>query len=60
MIDWGALLPATPAKVGAGDTASDAGAARGLVADAEIAAREREGDNRRRCAECGNLGGRGL
>lgn len=30
------------------------------VIDADIAAREREGDDRRRCGECGNLGERGV
>lgn len=59
-IDWDALLPpkqagpAEPAeKVGAGDTAARH---EQPATDPGIAAREREGDNRRRCTECGNLG----
>lgn len=64
-IDWDALLPPKPPeKVGAGDMKSPEGVTAGDAAtpatDAGIAAREREGDNRRRCAECGNLSERGL
>lgn len=57
-IDWDALLPAKPpAKVGAGGTAAGQ---EQPATDPGIAAREREGDNRRRCTECGNLGERGI
>jgi hypothetical protein len=66
-IDWGALLAgdASPPKVGAGDTApkreaEEVTAAGQTAFDAGIAARETEGDNRRRCAECGNLAEHGL
>lgn len=59
-IDWNELLPPKspePAeKVGAGGTAESDQPAH----DPGIAAREREGDNRRRCTECGNLGERGI
>jgi hypothetical protein len=59
-IDWDALLPAKPTeppeKVGAGGTADQDQPA----TDPGIAAREREGDNRRRCIECDNLGERGI
>lgn len=60
MIDWGAMLagdappmesPALPMAEPAQGEASP---------DPSIVARETEGDNRRRCAECGNLGERGL
>lgn len=55
-IDWDELLPpksTRPAgKVGAGGTAEQEQPA----TDPGIAAREREGDNRRCCAECDNLG----
>jgi hypothetical protein len=59
MIDWGAMLaddappmelPAPPLAEQAQDEAPP---------DPSILAREAEGDNRRRCAECGNLGERG-
>ncbi len=66
MIDWDALLPpeppAAPATVATRaqqpapmpePPAADAG-------NADIAASERTGDNRRRCTECGNLNERGL
>jgi hypothetical protein len=60
-IDWDALLPAKPTepaeKVGAGGTATGH---EQPATDPGIAAREREGDNRRRCIECGNLGERGI
>jgi hypothetical protein len=60
-IDWDELLPPKspdPAeKVGAGGTAKEP---EQPAADAGIAAREREGDTRRRCTECGNLGERGI
>jgi len=64
-IDWDALLPPkspeSPEKVGAGGTAESGSNCATLPAtDAGIAAREREGDNRRRCTECGNLGERGI
>ena len=64
-VDWDALLPAKspePAeKVGAGGTAESGANCSILPAtDPGIAAREREGDNRRRCTECGNLGERGI
>jgi hypothetical protein len=59
-IDWDALLPPKlsdpPGKVGAGGTAEPDQPA----TDRGIADREREGDNRRRCIECGNLGERGI
>jgi hypothetical protein len=57
-IDWGELLPLKPAeKVGAGGMAEEP---EQPAADAGIAARERESDNRRRCTECDNLKERGL
>lgn len=59
-IDWDALLPPKsqePAeKVGAGGTAEP----KQTATDPGIAARERVGDNRRRCTECDNLGERGI
>lgn len=59
-IDWDALLPPKPTepteKVGAGGTAEPEQPA----TDPGIAARERAGDNRRRCTECGNLSERGI
>lgn len=61
-IDWDALLPPKPhEKVGAGGTAESGTSCSTLPAtDPGIATREREGDNRRRCTECGNLGERGI
>ena len=60
MIDWDAMLPpkaTEPAEMaGAGGTA---GGHEQPAADPDITARERDGDDRRRCAECGNLGERG-
>ena len=59
-IDWDALLPPKPVehieKAGAGGTAEPEEPA----TDLGIAARERQGDNRRRCTECGNMGERGI
>lgn len=60
MIDWGAML--------ADDAPPQAAPAPALTKYEEgerlpvaaIVAREAEGDNRRRCAECGNQGERGL
>jgi hypothetical protein len=60
MIDWGAMLagdappmeqPAPPMAEQAKEEESP---------NPSIVAREAEGDNRRRCAECGNLGERGV
>ena len=65
MIDWAALLPDLPAPAaaeaeGRGTDASAAPAeGEAPASDAEIAARERAGDDRRRCTECGNLAERG-
>ena len=57
-INWDALLPpASPAVVSDADTPESRGGE--MPAGAGIAAREREGDDRRRCSECGNLGERG-
>lgn len=59
MIDWGALLVAdappkeSPAPLKTEQMQGEASP------DPSIVARESEGDNRRRCAECGNLGERG-
>lgn len=59
-IDWDELLPSKPAepaeKVGAGGMAEPGQPA----TNSDITAREREGDNRRSCSECGNLGERGI
>lgn len=69
MIDWAALLPEPPAA--SGGAAKGAGREAPAVpademgdeappaTDAEMAARERAGDDRRRCSECGNLAERG-
>lgn len=60
MIDWGELLAeeappmAAPAPAIADQPESKESP------DAAIVAREIEGDNRRRCAECGNLAEHGL
>lgn len=64
-IDWDELLPPKSTesveKVGAGGTANSGTTCPTIPAtDAGIAAREREGDNRRRCSECSNLGERGV
>lgn len=65
MIDWAAMLPDPPAPAaaeaeGAGMDAPAAPAEGEAPApDSEIAARERAGDDRRRCTECGNLAERG-
>lgn len=57
-IDWDELLPPMlPEKASAGGAAEPM---QEPVPDAGIAARERDGDNRRRCIECGNLGERGI
>jgi len=60
-IDWDALIPVKPAEkeaeAGAGETALQADKP---APDAGIVAREGEGDNRRRCTECRNLGERGV
>lgn len=66
MIDWDALLPAAPPAIPAtvatraqqpapmpDPSPADTG-------NADSAASERIGDNRRRCTECGNLNERGL
>lgn len=55
-IDWDALLPPKPAEPAEGEQTLPTLPA----TDPGIAAREREGDNRRRCTECGNLGERGI
>lgn len=58
-IDWDALLPQA-----AQQEVSDGGMPEREcdepAAGAGIASREREGDDRRRCTECGNLGERGV
>lgn len=55
-IDWDALLPPKlPEPAESGTTCPTLSAA-----DPGIATREREGDYRRRCTECGNLGERGI
>ena len=61
-IDWDGMLQPKPAPVVAdSNPAPDTGASDAApVIDADIAAREREGDDRRRCVECGNLGERGV
>lgn len=63
MIDWDALLPAAPPAAPATEAprpqpepAPDPGDA---IAES-IAPPWRDGDNRRRCADCGNLNERGL
>lgn len=60
MIDWGALLTddAPPMEAPALATVDQREGEE--PPDAAIVAREIEGDNRRRCAECGNLGERGV
>lgn len=52
MLDWGALLPAHPVPVAQRDAPTPDEPA----FDVDIIARQRDGDNRRRCTECGNLG----
>lgn len=63
-IDWDALLPPKPeepaAIVGAGGTAETGEPFEVPAPATDIAAREREGDNRRRCTECDNLNERGI
>lgn len=68
-IDWDELLPPKSSEKvgvtegnsrGADSTAEHEQEHVEPATDAGIAAREREGDNRRRCTECGNLGARGI
>ena len=63
MIDWDALLPAAPPATPATETPCPEPAPAPPAADAtseSIAAPWRDGDNRRRCTNCGNLNERGL
>ena len=57
-IDWDALLLSTSPAIASNGDAPDARCEE-VPAGAGIASREREGDDRRRCSECGNLGERG-
>lgn len=63
-IDWDELLPPKSpelaGKVGAGGTAEAIEPPAEPDHDKGIATREREGDNRRRCTECGRLSERGI
>lgn len=59
-MDWDALLPAPPKAVAAVTPAKTPEAPEVADYGGETAAREREGDNRRRCRECVNLGERGV
>ena len=58
-IDWDGMLQPKSAPVEQ-SSSSNNGLNIQPVIDADIAAREREGDDRRRCVECGNLGERGV
>lgn len=58
-IDWDDMLQPKPAPVEQ-SSPSNNGLNIQPVIDADIAAREREGDDRRRCVECCNLGERGV
>lgn len=58
-IDWDALLLSTSPAIASNGDAPDARCEE-VPAGAGIASREREGDDRRRCSECGNLGERGV
>ena len=63
MIDWDALLPAAPPATPATGAPRPEPAPAPPAADASsgsIAAPWRDGDNRRRCTNCGNLNERGL
>lgn len=63
MIDWDALLPAAPPAAPATEAPRPEPAPAPPAADASsgsIAAPWLDGDNRRRCADCGNLNERGL
>ncbi len=60
MIDWAAILPPAPAPAAKPEAAKQIESRPVADPGASIAAREREGDNRRRCTECGNLTDRGL
>lgn len=55
-IDWDALLPPKPPEPAEGGTTCPTLPA----TNPGIAARELEGDNRRRCTECDNLNERGI
>lgn len=61
-IDWDALLP--PKQTAAANTKATMEAAdeqhEQPAPDAGIVAREQQGDDRRRCTECRNLGERGV
>lgn len=53
-IDWDAMLSPAPAEKPEPPQVDEP------APDVGILARERDGDNRRRCTECGNLGERGI
>ena len=63
MIDWDALLPAAPPATPAIEAPKPEptpAPADANAASESIAAPWRDGDNRRRCTDCGNLNERGL
>jgi len=63
MIDWDALLPAAPPAAPATEARRAEPTPAPPAADAtgeRIAPPWRDGDNRRRCTDCGNLNERGL
>ena len=63
MIDWDALLPTNPPAAPATEAQQPEPRPEPLAADADTTGRAaswRDGDNRRRCTECGNLNERGL
>jgi hypothetical protein len=63
MIDWDALLPAAPPAAPATEAPRPQPTPALTAADTtsdSIAAPWRDGDNRRRCTNCGNLNERGL
>lgn len=58
-IDWDGMLQPQPAHLSQCDERVPTQEVAPAI-DADIAARERQGDDRRRCTECGNLGERGV
>jgi len=60
MIDWDALLPAAPQATTAPRPEPTPAPPAGDTTSGSNAAPWRDGDNRRRCTDCGNLNERGL
>lgn len=59
-IDWDGMLQPKPAQLSPCEREGMPAPEVAPAIDADIAARERQGDDRRRCTECGNLGERGV